>query len=253
MVLYLDVVMALNFLVDFLLLSAVGHMIDAPAGGGRIGLAALLGGVYSGACLLSRFHFLGNLLCRGTMLVCMALIAFGFCQIQGTALFVLLILALEGLALGLGGGLSSLATAAIAVWLIGLLGFWSYTGAGKYVPVALHHRGRTLHITALRDTGNTLTDPITGQRVLVAGAEVAQKLVGLTAEQLRDPVSTVASGSVPGLRLIPYRSVGNPGGLLLTMRLDRVTIGSRQGSGLVAFAPSGLEQKHFQALTGGNL
>lgn len=251
MVLYLDVVMGLNFLVNFLLLSAVGRMIDRPGGIARVGVASLLGGVYSGACLLSRFHFLGNFWLRGFILILMALVAFGAFQIRGTALFVLLILALEGLALGLGGGLSALATAAIAVWLIGILGFWSRTG--KYVPVALHHNGKTMRITALRDTGNTLTDPITGQRVLVAGTEVAQKLIGLTAEQLRDPVSTMASGSVPGLRLIPYRSVGNPGGLLLAMRFDRVMIGPRQGSGLVAFAPSGLEQKHFQALTGGNL
>ncbi len=77
---------------------------------------------------------------------------------------------------------------------------------------------RQMQLIALRDTGNTLRDPLTGEQVLVAGADVGEKLLGLTAQQLRNPVETVAQSTLRGLRLIPYRGVGQPGGMLLAVR-----------------------------------
>jgi stage II sporulation protein GA (sporulation sigma-E factor processing peptidase) len=107
-------------------------------------------------------------------------------------------------------------------------------------------------LTALQDTGNTLRDPITGRQVLVVGADVAQKLTGLTVQQLKKPVENV--GLLPGLRLIPYRAVGQEAGLLLALKLPQVKIGTWQGNSLVAFAPEGLSPDGaYQALTGGVL
>jgi len=104
----------------------------------------------------------------------------------------------------------------------------------------------------LEDTGNCLRDPVTGASVLVVGAQAARLLTGLTQQQLRSPLTTL--GTIPGLRLIPYRTVGTGAGLLLAMRFQNVRIGSWQGSTLVAFAPEGLEMGHpYQALTGGLL
>ena len=103
-----------------------------------------------------------------------------------------------------------------------------------------------------RGRGNRLTDPVTGQSVLVADDRSAQTLLGLTRQQLRSPVETVASGAVPGLRLVPYRAVGQAAGLLVAIRLDKVRIGKWEGSSLVAFAPEGLDG-NYRALTGGTV
>ena len=115
----------------------------------------------------------------------------------------------------------------------------------------LLRRGEQLRtILALRDTGNSLRDPITGESVLIIGPEAARQLTGLSSAQLRDPVSAI--GSLPGLRLLPYRAVGKEGGMLLALRLQKVMIGSWQGTKTVAFAPEGLgENSEYQALTGG--
>ena len=91
-----------------------------------------------------------------------------------------------------------------------------------------------VQLTALRDTGNQLHDPISGKPVLVIGTEAACELTGLSATQLRTPLQTIQT--FPGLRLIPYRSVGNDGGFLLAKRFADVTIGERKQSALVAFA-----------------
>ena len=101
----------------------------------------------------------------------------------------------------------------------------------------IRHGEKSVQLIALRDTGNTLKDPITGQQVLVIGEEAARTLTGLTAAQLRTPLETVAKRQVPGLRLIPYRAVGQPGGMLLAMRFSDVKIGNRKTSALIALAP----------------
>ena len=115
------------------------------------------------------------------------------------------------------------------------------------MPVEIAYGGRSLRLRGLRDTGNGLKDPVSGRSVLVVGAEAAQALTGLTAQQLARPLENL--GAIPGLRLIPYRTVGSRG-FLLGMQLQKVRIGSRKGSVVVAFAPMGLEG-NVEALIGG--
>ena len=59
---YLDVVMGINFLVDFLLLMGTNRLAGFPSDKKRLFLASFLGAVYSGVCLLPGFRFLSNTL-----------------------------------------------------------------------------------------------------------------------------------------------------------------------------------------------
>lgn len=252
MTVYVDVVFLLNFLVDFLLLVASTRLCGYSARIGRALLSAMLGGVYAACCLLPGFYFMGNFLWRVVSLGLMALLAFGvsFSALRRGLVFAFLSFALGGAALGLnkGGFLGIVCTAGV-VCLLCFVGFRGRIGGTTYLPVELSYGQKHLYITALQDTGNTLRDPITGGSVLVVGADVAGQLVGLTREQLRSPVESV--GVIPGLRLVPYHSVGK-NSFLLAMRLPNVKIGSWQGSSLVAFAPEGLSREGaYQALTGG--
>lgn len=254
---YWDVAVLLNFLVDFLLLLGTNRLAGCPPGPGRAALAAGLGGVYAGVCLLPEFQFLGNLLWRLVSLGLMGVLAFGWHRsaLPRIALFVLLSMALGGIALGIGKrGFPALIASAAAVSALCTIGFRGKAGGAEYVPVELRYGGKSLRLTALRDTGNTLRDPVTGQQVLVAGAEAAWELTGLTEAQLKHPVETMTSGTLPGLRLIPYRAVGQAGGMLLAVRMKDVKIGSWRGTAVVAFAPEGLGKNGmYQALTGGTV
>jgi len=252
---YLDAVVLLNFLVDYLLLLGTNRLCGYPPGWGRSVWAAALGGVYAAACLMPGFHFLGNTLWRLVALGLMGWIAFGFSRsaIRRIVIFVLLCMALGGIAQGLGnGGAGSMIASAAVLCGMCLLGFRDRPGCVSYVPVELSYGDKQLHLTALRDTGNTLTDPVTGRPVLVVGAEVAQQLTGLTAQQLRAPVNAMMQSVLPGLRLIPYRSINQSAGMLLALRFTNVRIGNWKGSSLVAFAPERLcNDGKYQALTGG--
>ena len=254
---YLDIVMILNFAVDLLLLLATNRLAGFDPSVGMCALASALGAVYAGACFLPGFHFLGNTLWRIVSLALMSAIAFGWDKtaLRRGVLFVLLSMALGGIALGLGQeGFGNLIASAGGLCLLCLLGFQGKVGASRFIPVELFYGEKSLRLTALRDTGNTLCDPVTGQQVLVTGAEVARELTGLTQEQLRDPVATLAQKPIAGLRLIPYRAVGQEQGMLLALRLPKVKVGSWQGSSLVAFTPEGLQKSGaYQVLTGGTL
>lgn len=254
---YLDLVMLLNFLVDFLLLLAADRLVGMPGKIGRCVWAALLGAVYAGACLLPELRFLGSLFWRVVFLLLMGAVAFGVSKsaLRRCVLFSLLSMALGGIAMGLGSGnFWGLVMGAIVVCIMCIFGFRYKPGSRCYVPVELVYGGKRAKLIALQDTGNTLKDPVTGKSVLVVSADVAKILLGLNRLQLASPVETVAAGVLPGLRLIPYRAVGKPGGMLLAMRFDDVRIGANTGSQLVAFAPEGLDSDGtFQALTGGAL
>ena len=252
---YIDVVMFLNFLVDFFLLLGTNRLCGHPPALWRAIFAAGLGGIYGGACLLPGFAFLGNFLWRVISLVCVSMIAFG-CTLHAPRrglVFAFLCLALGGLAAGMGNmDFWKLLGAAMGVFLLCRFGFGGRIGGKELIPVEVFCNEKHMRLTALRDTGNTLRDPVTGAPVLVVGAEVASELTGLTLQQLKSPVESI--DALPGLRLIPYRAVGNAGGMLLALRFPKVKIGNWQGSSLVAFAPEGLRSDgEYQALTGGSV
>jgi stage II sporulation protein GA (sporulation sigma-E factor processing peptidase) len=234
---YLDLVMGLNFLVDLLLLLGTNRLAGFPMGGKRCVLAALLGAVYSGICLLPGFSFLGNSFWRLVCLGLMGSIAFGWNPgaLRRTMVFILLSMALGGLAVSFGrGDFVALILSGGMVWLLCHLGFGGNFGQ-TYVPVEISFEEKTVKVLALRDTGNTLRDPVTGERVLVIGADAAERLTGLRPNQLAHPVETAAMHV--GYRLIPYHAVGQPGGMLLAKRFENVSIGEQSGPALVAFAP----------------
>lgn len=251
---YLDILMLLNFLVDLLLLVGTNRLSGYPPGVKRAAVAAALGGVYGGVCVVPGFTFLAGTVWRVVCLGLIAGIAFGFRReaVRRGILFLLLSMALGGVSLGLGSGsFWALVLSAGAVCLMCLLGFRGKAGA-EYVPVEVKTETGTVRFTALRDTGNTLTDPLTGQQILVVRPGLGRQLLGLEPEELCDAVKAV--GKVPGLRLIPYHAVGQRGGMLPAKRFQNVKIGSWQGSCLIAFAPNELGQgKAYEALTGGVL
>ena len=255
MVCYLDIVMLLNFLVDFFLLLGTNRLAGYPPGYIRAAAAAIFGGGYAGVCMLPQMRFLGNTLWRLVSLVFIAIIAFGCNRstLRRCVLFVFLSMALGGIVSGLESkSFPALIFAAGCVALMCRAGFLGKTGKGTYVPVELTYEGKTYKLTALRDTGNMLSDPVTGQQVLVAGADIGFDIFGFTPNQLADPIATMEKSPICGLRLIPYRAVGRSAGMLLAVKFERVMINGQRAGDLVAFAPDSFgKTEAYQALTGG--
>lgn len=255
-VVYIDEVFLLNAGIDYLLLLGAAKLAGEPPRRGRMALAALLGGLYAGAVFLPGWGFLGHPLCKLALPAAMALIAFGSSRrlLRACLAFFAVSAAFAGgvLALQLFFGapavldLPTTLLAAAGCYLVLTLFFrrsLRHTG-GELAPARLELGGRTCRLTALVDTGNTLTDPATGRAVMVAEGE---KLGGLfppgegpTAAELADPAGALEKrGADRRWRLLPYRAVGVPWGLLLAVRVDRAWVGGEDyGPILVALSPT---------------
>lgn len=248
---YLWFVIVLGGAVDMLLLTGACALSGFPVERKRLLPAGVVGGLHAGAAATGQLYFLGNWYWRLVFMVLVCMVGFGLDRstLRKGALYILLRLALDGVGMGVTqGGQWALGAGALGLCVICCVGFRG--GFGKrYVPVEFTHKGKRISLTALYDTGNSLKDPLTGQSVMVVGPELAAELAGLTPQQLRTPSQSIRM--LPGGRLIPYKTISNPGGMLLAMSVPDVRIGSWRGKCLLAFAPERFGSVDFQALTGG--
>lgn len=255
MYVYLDLVFLLNFAVDFLLLLGTNRISGFGDGNLRCGWAAVLGGIYGAVCLVPGFWFLGNLLWRTVFLLLMGVVGFGLDRsaFRRIPVFFILSMALGGIAAGTGSGTWAILAGGAFLWILCRLGF-GFGTASEYLPVQLRWQEKSVKLYALRDTGNTLRDPLTGEQVLVCGADVGEELLGIPRRWMQDPVEAVASGMIPGSRLIAYHAVGNRDGMMLMVRLSEAIIGNRRRTPLVAFAPDEIGKGQvYRMLTGGTI
>lgn len=254
MALYCILVGIISFVVNFLLLLGTNRLMNALSHMRCIVIAAIIAAAHNVVCVATEFRVFGSIAWNLAVLFISGLVAFGWSlnSVGKTLLFMLLSMALSWLTAGSGGGIWIRFVGAVFIFFLCLRLVEQKKEQSNLTPVELHYQDSSVSIWALRDTGNKLIDPLSGNPVLVVGPKVAEKLLGLSKNQLEHPIESV--GQLPGLRLIPYHTVGQHNGFLLGMKLPKIRIGQWQGSSVVAFAPCGLgERQTYQGLIGGNL
>ena len=251
-VVYLDLVFVLNTIIDYMLLLTTASLAGTTLRRRRFAIFAVLGGLYAvGTFLLPILATpLVRLLFGGTL----AYFTFYLDRRPWriAALFLLLSGALAGMLLALGLAYGSptgvlqriyyadiswgiLLGAALLFYILMHLVFRQSAryGGGDTVDIVLYVQGRCCRLRALRDSGNTLRDPIYGRPVLVAQKEA---LIDIWSVEIRNileqacPIEDkMASLAEKGYHftLIPYQCVGDSGGLLLAVRSDYLRIGKR--------------------------
>ena len=271
-VVYIDALFLLNFVVDYLLLLCAGRLAGEVLHRGRLALGAALAGAYAAAVFLPGMGFLLHPLCKLAAAVLALLIGYGGSRrlLRVTLVFFAVSAAFAGgiLALELLGGrgltlengvfssamdlrliLLSAAGCYVVITLLFQRSARHTAARQEVVPAVVTLDGRRVALTALVDTGNTLTDPATGRPVMVAEGE---KVAGLFPSgqapdeaDLRDPVAALERLSQAGFlgrcRLLPYQAVGVECGMLLSLRLDGARVGREDyGTLLVALSPNRL-------------
>ena len=271
-VIYLDELFLLNFVVDYLLLLAAGRLCGEVLHRGWLALGAAVGAGYAAAAILPGMGFLLHPLCklaaavlallagygRSRHLLRVGLVFFAVSAAFGGGIFALQLLGGQGLTLRSGILYSAMDLRLILLSAAGCYVLISlvlqrtarHTAARRELaPVLLTLEGRRVALTALVDTGNTLTDPATGRPVMVAEGE---KVAGLfpagqapSGEELRRPVDALERLGRQGwqgrCRLLPYRAVGVECGMLLALRLDGAKVGTEDyGRLLLALSPTPL-------------
>lgn len=282
MTVYADLLFAINAAINYLLLCGSAAISGVPARKLRLLGAAALGGLYAVMTVLPGMEAAGGFLCQSLCAALMLLAAFGWKRStvrQGLFFFALsfvfsgaVLLAvqlIEPNMMLLGGRAYYAVTTPALLLLAGLIyglaavvlsGWGTHTG-GDLVSLSLSLEHRQLSLKALRDTGNTLRDPISGQSVLVTDWQVLSRLLpdaGIQSSHVRDPAALMQrlSRQYPQLRfrLIPYQAVGVESGLLLALRCCLEEKKGHRQERLVAFSPTPVsEEGRFDALIGGKI
>ena len=272
-VIYVDELFFLNGLIDYLLLLLSARLLGAPLRRGRFALSAGLGGAYAVAAAIPALGWLRTAGGKLAVSLALAWAAFG----AGRALWRGW-LAFLALAAGFAGAVFAAALLAgqemaggfltVINWRILFLSFGVCYAAVRFFlsrlprdrerqifPAEVTLLGRTVALSALRDTGNSLTDPISGCGVLIADAAV---LAPLFPGSLPSPAPEDAAALFrllaesealrPRLRLIPYAALGKTDGLLLCFRPDAVAVGGVPRELMVAVSPTPLRGGEYNAI-----
>ena len=282
-VIYLDTLFLLNAVMDYLLLLCSARLAGEELHRPRMVLGALLGGAYAAAVVLPGMGFLLKPAFKVGVAVLMVVAGLGgsrrllrqkviffalACAFGGGVLAVSLF---GGAELSLGEGLiySGMdikivllsAAGCYALFSLGLARTGKHVAAaGELVRAQVRLNDREVSFTALVDTGNTLSDPVSGCAVMVADGPALASLFprgeGPDEGVLAAPdqaLGRLNTGHFRGrFRLLPYRAVGVECGLLLAVRPDSVRLeGVECGPMLVALSPTPVSDGgSYRALVG---
>ena len=260
LVVYLDLLILINLLMNYILLWATAKMSNLTYKIWRLLLTSLLGTGYTILVIWPGFGFLNkvpiHLLVSGLMIV----VAFGpldikeFCK--ALSYFYLITFVTAGAMFALNnltgqGPLDSLARVLKLspdnLWLV-IYGCLIATVIGKFgwkiiqhkllpnifhLPIEIFFGDQNKRVKALVDTGNRLQDPLTNTPVIVVEVEVIKELMPKQVKELfykydlkEDHLfaEVINTPWADRFRLIPFSSLGEEEGMLIGFRPDKVTI-----------------------------
>lgn len=265
-VIYADVVFLENLIVDYILLIATAKLTGVRARRWRAAAGAALGGIYAVLAALPEEGFLRGWALKLAVGVFMALLVFG-----GSQRFFRVCLVFFGVSAAFAGAVMAsamirgeglrgayLGQVSFASLLLSFAGFYflfsvafrSLTRrrvAGTLTRLTVFHNGKKAVIPALLDTGNGLSEPISGLPVTVCSLEAVIDLFDEPVKTIlrteHDPASAfkkLTDAGVYSFLLVPYRAVGVEDGLLLAFRPQSLRRGQRELTGFLAIDPGGV-------------
>lgn len=260
-VIYADELFFKNFITDYLLLMASAAIAGENVSRWRAAIAAAAGGVYGVlSVLLGGF----SLSCpvKIAVGVLMALIVFGKSKnmLRLSAVFFAVSASFAGLVLAVSRGAQLdfksllLAFAAAALFFSVIFrGSARHITKGEIAKVKITLASRSVTLSALVDTGNTLSDPISARPVTVVSLNSVLTLFPPETARIltlyQDPAECLRRLGGSPFCLVPYKAVGGSS-MLLAFRPDRAEINGREDSTLIAVTQNlTCEGKGYTALT----
>lgn len=254
-VIYIDVLIAINLIVNFFLLLAATRLCGRILKRIRILLGASIGAIYSLIILLPDIPWPVQTIFRAGVCILMMFAAEGTVKlsnlIRDSFVFFIVSFIFAGFALAVrmfaaptamiySNGIVylrvnalTLIIAAISAYLLTDIFFRIFrrrTVSEKLITsadVKIFYNDRTANAHGFIDTGNTLHDPLSGMPVVIAGKNIAQNLfTDDWLDALTSPIENagkLGAGTISGFRLIPYSTVSGKG-LIPVFRPEKLII-----------------------------
>lgn len=256
MVIYLDVLVVINFCITYFSLKASARLLHAGYRTGRLIAASVTGGFSSLTALLT-LDFLPSFLLKLVLTAVITLIAFGWGGFSAFS-FRTLVTAVTGALVcgvtimlreltgssffGAAGGypyldisVLHLVIATTAVYIIMSLyrRISDKPHNGAMIKLTIKKNGNTAQLIAYPDSGNNLRDFLTGLPVIVCRRD---KISGIMPDFSRNP---------KGVRIIPFSSAGGSG-FITAFRADSVTVHRENGQEMQIDALVGTKEELFE-------
>ncbi len=279
MVVYLDVLLAVNLVMDYVTLSAAAGLAGVYVKRTRLLLAAVAGGAY--AVFAVKLQWLALFPFRVIFGLAVCFIAFyGKKPLSRLCLLYFLVAAgFAGLATALGAATGRRLLLGAGYYMAVPMKVLLLAMAVSYAVSGISLRGDALHgpirrevetlsirffereaaVRVLHDTGNTLSEPVSGKPAIVINRECAERLLGEYAVALRGVSPGNTAGGLVRLPrdaakrfgLLPFSAVGTGEGLLLYFRPDRVTkADGKTFDCVIAVSPDKVGQGRYDGLVG---
>lgn len=246
MIIYADVLIFLNMFVNFFILLLTAGICKEGYKSIRLIISSLTGALFSLYIFLPQSIFAVEVVFKVVISAIMVLTAFGFdslkCFLRRSAVFFAASFLFGGSMLAIcslvhpknmtvNNGILYINISPMILISTTLISYFvlstirhlgaRHAGAGDRCEIEIFNNSNHIELTALIDTGNSLTDTLTDRPVIIAEKSVAEILFPVSVS-----IEAVATGSaVPGkgFRVIPYTSVGGHG-LLPAFACERVII-----------------------------
>lgn len=264
---YVDVLLIVNFVMDFFIIWAAGKLANVRFTIPRMLLAAVLGAVYSLVVFFPEISYFNTLMAKVAFSFVMILAAFAPLTIRSffrsLVYFYLVSFAMGGAIIGITylteelpwsvqvlNGAASYFGNFHPGWLLIGMGVAVISGLGGIIflrrswlqeqllsELIISFDDKQILVSALLDTGNQLIDPLTNKPVIVVEYE---SLKGILPEGISSSIAGKDDISLTGLsenispewaarlKLIPYNSVGRSHGMMLGVKPDMVEIINRE-------------------------
>lgn len=258
MTVYIDVLFAVNMIINYLLLLATSKITRQSTSAFRVALGSFAGAVYAVCMFFPQIKALYTIAAKIAVSFILVAITFNIKKVRTffktVCVFYITSFIFGGISLGIfyftGAGSGTvisngifyynlslrllIISSAIAYGIIRTL--WKVCKSDRmrdFKKIDIYLHGKNVSLNALVDTGNMLNDPLTQTPVVVAEFErlksiLPQNFNTLYTELYHSPESIMLSNDVsemaPRLRIIPFSSLGASESMLLGFKPDAIKI-----------------------------
>ena len=253
-VIYADILFVINFSMDFLAFYILSYILKLPFKKGRMFLSALIGALYS---VLEVIMHHDNIPIAVVVAALMCFIGFGK---GGISSFMRQVIGFVSVNFLLGGGMTAifslfnamgheqkvliygelntvgeklpfsyfvLGFAVISIISLLFAGIYSSRSYRKKVSGQITYHGKTEEFSLLCDSGNLLTEPLSGDPVIFLSEDAFSKLCGQgTLSAVKSADTTFMKSDTRNIRLVVYETVGGSD-MGVCVRPEKIKVGGK--------------------------
>ncbi|MCL2108637.1 MAG: sigma-E processing peptidase SpoIIGA [Oscillospiraceae bacterium] len=264
-IIYIDALIIINLYVNFFIIKACGVFMHRKTGTKRCILAAVAGGFASLVILLPALPAPLNAIIKLSIGAVLVLIAFGYGSfrefLKNALVFLIVNISFAGLMLLLrlfAAPLNMIYNNGVVYFDISFIALLSFTAAAyglirllryildvkfsadKIYAIAFDYKGVSRSLSAAADSGNNLTDYITGYPVIICDKSSCE---GIPVEF----PDTDNYQHVKGVRILPYYTIGGSG-ILPVFKPDRVKIGTKEVTAMIGISKEAISHEGVNAI-----